>query len=258
MSASSSSSLFRLFTIIITLSINLYTSTSCFTSIVSFGDSLTDTGNYLLSQAEPDGVVGHLPYGETYFHQPTGRFSDGRIILDFIAEAMGLPHVRPVLGGLRDRVFPHGVNFAVGGATAVESGFFSERGIEAGVNFSLDVQIEWFKQLLPSLCSFHCSDGSCDLSKTLFFVGEIGGNDYNVPFFEGKKLDEILTYVPRVIDAISSAIDELIGQGAKTLVVPSYLPVGCLSGFLTIYPDSTKDPKSGCVKWLNEFAELSQ
>ncbi|CAI0557894.1 unnamed protein product [Linum tenue] len=57
----------------------------CFTSLFSFGDSITDTGNQLL--LAPDGVLGHCcfpPYGETYFGRQTGRCSDGRLIVDFI------------------------------------------------------------------------------------------------------------------------------------------------------------------------------
>ncbi|KAI0491702.1 hypothetical protein KFK09_025962 [Dendrobium nobile] len=63
---------------------------SCYTSIFSFGDSITDTGNLLLSNGD-NCLSGRLPYGETFFGRPTGRFSDGRLIIDFIAEAMGIP-----------------------------------------------------------------------------------------------------------------------------------------------------------------------
>jgi hypothetical protein len=50
-----------------------------FPAIFNFGASNADTGGLAAAfQALP------LPYGETYFHRSTGRFSDGRIILDFI------------------------------------------------------------------------------------------------------------------------------------------------------------------------------
>lgn len=55
-----------------------------YTSIFSFGDSLADTGNMLLSGALPFPSISNLPYGMTYFHHPTGRCSDGRLIADFI------------------------------------------------------------------------------------------------------------------------------------------------------------------------------
>jgi len=58
--------------------------TSCYSSIFSFGDSLTDTGNlHFISQPQnPDCLL--PPYGETHFHHPNGRCSDGRLIVDFI------------------------------------------------------------------------------------------------------------------------------------------------------------------------------
>lgn len=58
--------------------------TSCYSSIFSFGDSLTDTGNlYFISQPQsPNCLI--PPYGKTHFHHPNGRCSDGRLIVDFI------------------------------------------------------------------------------------------------------------------------------------------------------------------------------
>jgi hypothetical protein len=38
-------------------------------------------------------------------------------------------------------------------------------------------------------------------------MGEIGGNDYNYPFFLHRSIEEIWTYVPLVIKAIASAIN---------------------------------------------------
>ncbi|XP_026441980.1 GDSL esterase/lipase At1g28570-like, partial [Papaver somniferum] len=123
---------------------------SYYKSIFSFGDSLADTGNTLYNK--PNAYVSRLPYGETYFHRATSRFSDGRVVLDFIADAVGLPLLPPYLGS-SNKDLRQGVNFAVGGATALDSSFFEERKINVVTNDSLGVQLEWFKQLLPSLCN---------------------------------------------------------------------------------------------------------
>ncbi|KAJ3680105.1 hypothetical protein LUZ60_016383 [Juncus effusus] len=60
----------------------------CFTHIFSFGDSHTDTGNKLQALGDKYHYMRYLPYGETYFGHPTGRFSDGRIIVDFLGESI--------------------------------------------------------------------------------------------------------------------------------------------------------------------------
>ncbi|KAJ0960952.1 hypothetical protein J5N97_001164 [Dioscorea zingiberensis] len=67
-----------------------------FHAIISFGDLLTDTGN-LLFALNNSHRVNRLPYGETFFYHPTGRFSDGRLIADIIANAVGLPFLAQYL-----------------------------------------------------------------------------------------------------------------------------------------------------------------
>ncbi|XP_008777735.4 GDSL esterase/lipase At1g28580-like [Phoenix dactylifera] len=232
--------------------------TPCYTSIFSFGDSLADTGNFLHYSGNNSGPVAHHPYGETYFHRATGRFSNGRLVVDFIAQAMGLPLVPPYLAGKNSQDFRHGANFAVAGATALDNDFFRAKGLNvAWPEYSLGAQIKWFKQLLPSLCS---SDSDCKglMSNSLFLMGEIGWNDYNHPFVQGMTIKEIRTFVPDIIHVISSAITDLIELGAKTVVVPGIVPSGCVSLYLTVFQSQKRedyDPQTGCIKWANEFSE---
>lgn len=42
--------------------------------------------------------------------------------------------------------------------------------------------------------------------KSLFLVGEIGGNDYNYPFFVGGSIKQVKALVPVVVEAIAGAI----------------------------------------------------
>ncbi|XP_023632684.1 GDSL esterase/lipase At1g31550-like [Capsella rubella] len=227
-----------------------------FESIISFGDSIADTGNRLaLSDPNNLPLNGFSPYGETFFHQPTGRCSNGRLIIDFIAEFLGLPYVPPYFGS-KNRNFEKGVNFAVDAATALESSFLAKRGYSPTHNFSLGVQIKIFKESLPNLCGLP-PDCRNMIGNALILMGEIGGNDYNFPLLQLRPVDEVKELVPLVISTISSAITELIGMGGRTFLVPGEFPKGCLVAYLTLYQTSNMEEYDsfGCLKWLNKFGE---
>ena|ERR1044072_2549996 len=51
-----------------------------------FGDSVLDAGNNNYINTTTLDQANFLPYGETYFKFPTGRFCDGRLISDFIGK----------------------------------------------------------------------------------------------------------------------------------------------------------------------------
>lgn len=60
--------------------------------IFSFGDSILDAGNNHFIKnctAQAD----FPPYGSSFFHHPTGRFTNGRTVVDFICEYCILCHV---------------------------------------------------------------------------------------------------------------------------------------------------------------------
>ncbi|TYH13568.1 hypothetical protein ES288_A06G148900v1 [Gossypium darwinii] len=187
-------------------------------SIFNFGDSLSDTGNLLLSGALVFPVIGQLPYGETFFQHATGRCSDGRLIIDFIAEAFSLPYLEPYLAVKQGQSSPHGVNFAFSGATALDAEFFFQRNMGSilWTNNSLNVQLGWFRKLKSDLCS----DNE--------FVG-----------------------------AIANATSALIEEGAVELMVPGNFPIGCSAVYLTLFESPKKDDydRHGCLKAFNGFAK---
>ena len=49
-----------------------------------FGDSLFDVGANNYINTTEISRANYNPYGETFFKYPSGRFSDGRVIPDFI------------------------------------------------------------------------------------------------------------------------------------------------------------------------------
>jgi hypothetical protein len=71
------------------------------------------------------------------------------------AEALGVPEPTPYLAGKTAADFRRGVNFAVGGGTALDTAFFEGRVPKVFVPVSFRNQTRWFKNVLQRLGSVH-------------------------------------------------------------------------------------------------------
>ncbi|KAL6657065.1 hypothetical protein ACP70R_004845 [Stipagrostis hirtigluma subsp. patula] len=228
-------------------------SSCCYSHFFAFGDSIIDTGNFIHYSAAP-GPVARPPYGETFFHRPTGRWSDGRLIVDFIVERLGYPYWTPYLAGKTAEDFRYGANFAVASGTALNQLLFKKKhlNVDGITPYSLAVQIRWFKKVLALLASTDHERREI-MASSLFLVGEIGANDYNHPFFQNRTLAGFVRpLVPRVISYIGRSIEALIELGARTLYVPGIFPLGCVPRYLFFFrAGDDHDPATGCLRWLN-------
>jgi hypothetical protein len=69
------------------------------------------------------------------------------------AQEFGLPLLPP--SKAKNATFERGANFAITGATALDTDFFQKRGLGKTVwnSGSLFTQIQWLRDLKPSLCN---------------------------------------------------------------------------------------------------------
>ncbi|CAK9309105.1 unnamed protein product [Citrullus colocynthis] len=223
-----------------------------FNAIYQLGDSISDTGNLIRENLNTP--FSHLPYGEMFFNNPTGRCSNGLLMIDYFALDAGLPLVNPFLN--KDASTNHGVNFAVAGSTALSSELLSHKKIYSPVtNSSLNHQLDWMFSHFNSIC-YNQRDCNEKLSNALFLVGEIGGNDYNYALFQGKTIKEVKDMVPDVVQSIKTAVEKVISYGATRVVVPGNFPIGCFPIYLTGFQtnDTSAYDELHCLRDLNGFA----
>ncbi|GJN29609.1 hypothetical protein PR202_gb17851 [Eleusine coracana subsp. coracana] len=231
-------------------------------AMFSFGDSLSDTGNICVNKSAAAQLlltIAQPPYGETFFGRPTCRCSDGRLVVDFLAQELGLPLLPPSkLAGAAD--FRKGANMAILGATTLDFDFLKSIGLGYPIwnNGAMNVQIQWFRDLLPSICGSPPQGHGCRayLAKSLFLFGNFGGNDYNAMLFFGFTVDQARNYTPMIVDNIASGVEQLIQLGAVDIVVPGLLPVGCFPVYLTMIPSPNPADYDdhGCLKPLNALS----
>ncbi|XP_043691995.1 GDSL esterase/lipase At5g14450-like isoform X2 [Telopea speciosissima] len=220
---------------------------SCeFPAIYNFGDSNSDTG---ARSAAFDAIP--PPNGETFFGKPSGRSCDGRLIIDFIAEELGLPYLSAYLDSIGTS-FRKGANFAAGGASIRQGGYSP---------FHLDIQISQFQQFkarslqqLAAACKNNLPRPE-DFSKALYTF-DIGQNDLSYGFQHTSE-DQVRASVPDILDQFSSAIQRLYEEGARTFWVHNTGPVGCLPYAVIYYPnkDGSHLDQNGCVRTQNEVAQ---
>ncbi|KAH7528288.1 hypothetical protein FEM48_Zijuj05G0056700 [Ziziphus jujuba var. spinosa] len=219
-----------------------------FKRIYAFGDSFTDTGN-TKSVNGPSGFghVSNPPYGSTFFHHPTNRYSDGRLVIDFVAQSLNLPFLPPYL---KQKNASQGVNFAVAGSTAINHQFFVKHNLTLDITpQSIQTQLLWFNEFLESLgCS--ATETECkaaDFEDSLFWVGEIGVNDY--AYTVGSSIpDDMIRML--AISSFTGFLQALLEKGAKYVVVQGLPMSGCLPLAMSLAPETDRD-EIGCVKSVN-------
>ncbi|EOX98817.1 GDSL-motif lipase 2, putative [Theobroma cacao] len=181
-----------------------------------FGDSLFDPGNNNYINTTFDFQANFRPYGETFFKYPTGRFSDGRLIPDFLAQFAGLPII-PTYLQPGNHKFTDGVNFASGGAGAlVES--------HQGFVVDLETQIRYFKKVEKSLRQELGDEEAKKLLSRAVYLISVGGNDYLTR--NSSASDE--EYASMVLGTLTVALKEIYKKGGRKFGFPNMMPLGCL------------------------------
>ncbi|KAL2333483.1 hypothetical protein Fmac_014696 [Flemingia macrophylla] len=243
-----------IFMLVLVCRIGLCHSKCDFDAIFNFGDSNSDTGGFWSAFPAQSG-----PFGMTYFKKPVGRASDGRLIVDFLAQALGLPFLSPYLQSIGSN-YKNGANYATLASTVLlpKTSLFV-----TGISpFSLAIQLNQMKQFKTKVNEEH-QLGTTLPSPNIFgkslYTFYIGQNDFTSNL-AAIGIGGVQQYLPQVVSQIAGTIKELYNLGGRTFLVLNLAPVGCYPSFLVELPHNSSDiDEFGClVSYNNAVADYNK
>ena len=150
-----------------------------FPAIIIFGDSTVDAGNnnYINTFFKAN----NPPYGENYpGHIPTGRFSDGKLVPDFLASFLWIKEAVPPFlePNLSEDELRTGVNFASAG-----SGYDDLTTMLSNV-IPVSKQVQLFKSYIDKLKGIVGEEEAKNITSEALVVISAGTNDLVFDFFD--------------------------------------------------------------------------
>ncbi|KAK4794479.1 hypothetical protein SAY86_012473 [Trapa natans] len=225
-----------------------------FPAVFNFGDSNSDTGNLIASGIESL----NPPNGQSYFSVPSGRYCDGRLIIDFLMDAMDLPFLNAYMDSVGAPVFQKGCNFAAAGSTILPA---SANSVSP---FSFRVQVNQFIRFKARVLQLAAEEGkefeqyipSEDYFTRGLYMMDIGQNDLAGAFYS-KSFDQIIASIPTILAEFESGLKILYDQGARNFWIHNTSPLGCIAQNIAKFgTDHSKLDQLGCVSNFNQAAML--
>ncbi|KAI4350004.1 hypothetical protein L6164_010537 [Bauhinia variegata] len=221
-------------------------------AVFNFGDSNSDTGELIAAGIESL----YPPNGQTYFKVPSGRYCDGRLIIDFLMDAMDLPFLNAYLDSLGLPNFRKGCNFAAAASTILPATATSLSPFSFGVQVSQFIRFKArVLELLAKGRKFEKYVPADDFFKKGLYMFDIGQNDLAGAFYS-KSLDQILGSIPSILLEFENGIKKLYDEGARYFWIHNTGPLGCLAQNVAKFgTDPSKLDELGCVSSHNEAAK---
>ncbi|XP_050365758.1 GDSL esterase/lipase EXL3-like [Argentina anserina] len=219
-------------------------------AVLVFGDSIMDTGNN--NNLKSVVRCNFPPYGQNFPGEvPTGRFGNGKVPSDFIAQALGIKEFVPPYAdtSLTPEELRTGVCFASGG-----TGYDPQTPQLVSV-ISLSEQLNQFKEYIGKLKAnfgeqrtnyilanslYLVVAGSDDIANTYFTIG-IRKAEYDVP-----------AYTDLMVNSATSFLQDLYALGGRRFGVFSAPPIGCVPSQRTLAGGIQRQ----CAEKYNDAAKL--
>ncbi|CAL9220794.1 unnamed protein product [Arabidopsis halleri] len=203
-------------------------------ALFTFGDSYYDAGNKVFLSQKNNLPQTYWPYGKSRDY-PNGKFSDGHIVPDFIADFISIPN------GVLPPALKPGVDISRGVSLAVADASILGAPAES---MTLNQQVAKFKTMKSNWNDSY-------IGKSLFMI-YIGTEDY-LNFTKANPTADASAqqaFVTSVTNRLKNDIGLLYSLGASKFVVQLLAPLGCL-------PIVRQEYKTGndCYEPLNDLAK---
>ncbi|XP_058095730.1 GDSL esterase/lipase At5g45960 [Magnolia sinica] len=222
------------------------------TAIFVFGDSTVDPGN---NNYVPTLFRSNFPpYGRDYTRQrPTGRFTNGRLLTDFVASYMGLKDaIPPYLDkSLSLEELMTGVSFASAGSG------YDPLTPKLGEVIDLPKQLDYFREYKKRLELMIGKKRADDHIQRSAVIVSAGTNDFVVNYFAlpfRKQKYTVEEYQYFLLLKFGEFIQGLRDLGPWKIAVAGLPPMGCLPIVITANRGGPFQ-KRACVDALNSVAQ---
>ncbi|CAN8251809.1 unnamed protein product [Cochlearia groenlandica] len=222
-----------------------------FSAVFAFGDSILDTGNNnnLITMTK----VNFFPYGRDFANRKaTGRFGNGRVPTDLIADGLGVKGLVPAYRSpfLQPNDMLTGVSFASGG-----SGLDPMTPRMQAV-ISVQDQLSDFKAYIAKLNSITVDEEKTkSIIANAVFVISACNNDLAITYVLNPARNTRYTafsYTNLLISWTQSFIKELHSLGARKFAIMGTLPLGCLPATSNALGGLCLEPVNALARLFNE------
>lgn len=219
------------------------------TAVLGFGDSIIDPGNN--NNIKTIIKCNHPPYGKDFMGGiPTGRFCNGRIPTDLVAEEVSVKkyvpaYLDPTLG---PQDLLTGVSFASGGA-----GYDPLTSKIVSV-IPISKQLEYFKEYIEKLKHLVGEERTTFILNNAVFLIVAGSDDIANTYFDTpfRNNYDFNSYTDLMLHSASAFLQDLYKLGARRLAVFGAPPIGCVPSQRTLAGGIVR----GCAGQFNEVAQL--
>ncbi|MCL7031105.1 hypothetical protein MKW94_012243, partial [Papaver nudicaule] len=218
-------------------------------ALLVFGDSIVDPGNN--NNLPTIAKCNFLPYGQDFMGgKPTGRFSNGKVPGDLIAQALGIADIIPAYldPSLPPNDLLTGVSFASGAAG------YDPLTSQLAMALSLEKQVELFNEYLAKVTAVGGKEKAKSILSESLYLVIIGSNDLGNTYFGSQVRSnyDVPAYADLMVEGATRFIQQLYDVGARRIGVFGVPPIGCLPSQRTLAGGHERN----CVARYNQAAQI--